>query len=93
MEVALFIQNIQEERAEVALHIFGSQSNDTSMNDAMKQKGLTERFQMTDRALEDVPTWPNVRSGKIIEVCISFANVLLTCVQIGKCIFFTFYPQ
>ena len=86
MEVALFIQNIQEERAEVALHIFSSQSNsNTSINDAMKQKGLTERFQMTDRALEDVPTWPNVRSGKIIKVCISFANVPLTCVQIDKC--------
>ena len=67
MEIALFIQNIQEERAEVALHIFSSQSNDTSMNRTMaQQKGLTERFRTTDRALEDMPTWPDVRTDKFI---------------------------
>jgi len=55
MEIAVFIQNIQEERGEVALHIFSQQpfSNISSRH-------LTERFQMTDRALEEVPTWPNV---------------------------------
>ena len=57
MEIALFIQNIQEERGEVALHIFSNQS-----------RSLTERFQMTDRALEEVPTWPNVRSNKMVSV-------------------------
>ena len=57
MEIAVFIQNIQEERAEVALHIFSNQS-----------RALTERFQMTDRALEEVPTWPNVRSKKTVTV-------------------------
>ena len=54
MEVAVFIQNIQEERAEVALYISSNQSND----DATRKKRLTERFQVTDRALEEVPTWP-----------------------------------
>ena len=58
MEVAVFIQNIQEERAEVALYIF----RDQSTNDAIRKKALTERFQMTSRALDEVPTWPNVRS-------------------------------
>ena len=62
MEIALFIQNIQEERAEVAMHIFGNQSEHSAMN----AKALTERFEMTDRALEEMPTWPNVRSNKII---------------------------
>ena len=50
MEIAVFIQNIQEERAEVALHIFNNQS-----------RALSERFRMTDRALEEVPTWPKVK--------------------------------
>ena len=62
MEIAVLIQNIQEERAEVALHIFSNQSN----NRAIIGKALTERFEMTDRALEEVPTWPNVRFDKII---------------------------
>ena len=62
MEVAVFIQNIQEERAEVALYIFRDQSN----NDAIRKKALTERFQMTSRALEEVPTWPNVRTNNYI---------------------------
>ena len=57
MEVAVFIQNIQEERAEVAMYIFSNQSH----NDATRKKTLADRFQVTNRALEDVPTWPNVR--------------------------------
>ena len=57
MEIAVFIQNIQEERAEVALHIFSNPSD----NGAMNGKALTERFEMTDRALEEMPTWPNVK--------------------------------
>ena len=56
MEIAVFIQNIQEERAEVALHIFSNPSDNGTMNG----KALTERFEMTDRALEEMPTWPNV---------------------------------
>ena len=57
MEIAVFIQNIQEERAEVALHIFSNPSDNGTMNG----KALTERFELTDRALEEMPTWPNVR--------------------------------
>ena len=57
MEIAVFIQNIQEERAEVALYIFSNQSS----KDATRKKALTERFQMTDHALEEMPTWPHVR--------------------------------
>ena len=60
MEIAVFIQNIQEERAEVALHIFSNPSD----NGAMNGKALTERFEMTDRALEEMPTWPDVRIDK-----------------------------
>ena len=56
MEIAVFIQNIQEERAEVALHIFSNPSDNGTMNG----KALTERFELTDRALEEMPTWPNV---------------------------------
>ena len=80
MEIALFIQNIQEERAEVALYIFTNQS-DASFNMTAVQSnknrqnflsdfkniemicfrvGIQERFSKTDRALEEVPTWPNV---------------------------------
>ena len=62
MEIAVFIQNIQEERAEVALHIFSNPSD----NGAMNGKALTERFEMTDRALEEMPTWPNVKLIKKI---------------------------
>ena len=62
MEIAVFIQNIQEERAEVALHIFSNPSD----NGAMNGKALTERFEMTDRALEEMPTWPNVKYIKNI---------------------------
>ena len=62
MEVAVFIQNIQEERAEVALHIFSNPSD----NGAMNGKALTERFEMTDRALEEMPTWPDVRTDKLL---------------------------
>ena len=57
MEIAVFIQNIQEERAEVALYIFSNQSS----KDTTRKKALTERFQMTDHALEEMPTWPHVR--------------------------------
>ena len=63
MEIALFIQNIQEERAEVALYIFSNQTSATinaTMNKDGNRMGLAERFQQTDRALEEVPTWPDV---------------------------------
>ena len=67
MEIAVFIQNIQEERAEVALYIFSNQTsaniNKTELNTinhAINRMGLAERFKQTDRALEDIPTWPNV---------------------------------
>ena len=63
MEIALFIQNIQEERAEVALFIFTNQS--TAATDTQREKnrlGIMERFKQTDQALEDVPTWPNVEN-------------------------------
>ena len=65
MEIAVFIQNIQEERAEVALYIFSTQINvnvtaNSTMNEQGNSIGLAERFQQTDRALEEVPTWPDV---------------------------------
>ena len=78
MEIAVFIQNIQEERAEVALYIFTNQTNNVinktivnldnkySFDDVKKENpnrnrmGIQERFSQTDRALEEVPTWPNV---------------------------------
>ena len=70
----MFIQNIQEERAEVALYIFTNQTNNVinntiSMSSNMYSRavdpnrnrmGIQERFSQTDRALEEVPTWPNV---------------------------------
>ena len=63
MEIALFIQNLQEERAEVALFIFTKQSdahfNLTELR-TNKSMSIQERFSQTDRALEEVPTWPNV---------------------------------
>lgn len=85
MEIALFIQNIQEERAEVALYIFTKQS-DAKFNTTAKQTkkkrqtknetsfnfiftcsiSIQERFSQTDRALEAVPTWPNVSRYMII---------------------------
>ena len=64
MEIAVFIQNIQEERAEVALYIFSNQTSATinsTMNKDGNRMGLAERFQQTDRALEEVPTWPDVK--------------------------------
>ena len=94
MEIAVFIQNIQEERAEVALYIFTNQTNSNlnqsiilsnnrcsratttttalslsfyirySFNDVnnpnRNRMGIQERFSQTDRAPEEVPTWPNV---------------------------------
>ena len=63
MEIAVFIQNIQEERAEVALYIFSNQTSATINATMMKNEkrlGLAERFRQTDRALEEVPTWPDV---------------------------------
>ena len=75
MEIAVFIQNIQEERAEVALYIFTNQTNnDVIKNSNMRYErdvnnpnrnrmGIQERFSQTDRALEEVPTWPNVSYG------------------------------
>ena len=63
MEIAVFIQNIQEERAEVALYIFSNQTS-AQINETVHQTGnkksLEDRFQQTDRALEEVPTWPDV---------------------------------
>ena len=103
MEIALFIQNIQEERAEVALFIFINQvprfllsapnlfpfqtntahkpRDNMSLASSSRREGgfgdsgnikvngvfctenlffWQERFRKTDRALEEVPTWPNV---------------------------------
>ena len=71
MDIALFIQNIQEERAEVALYIFTNQTDSVINNTAITGitgitgvtgigGGIQERFRKTDRALEEVPTWPNV---------------------------------
>ena len=66
MEIAVFIQNIQEERAEVALYIFSNQTtgnmnvSELALDHAINRMGLAERFKQTDRALEDIPTWPNV---------------------------------
>ena len=76
MEIAVFIQNIQEERAEVALYIFTNQTNNVinnsislnsnrysrSVDPNRNRMGIQERFSQTDRALEEVPTWPNVSS-------------------------------
>ena len=48
MEIAVFIQNIQEERAEVALYIFSNQTSATinaTMNKEGNRMGLAERFQ------------------------------------------------
>ena len=33
----------------------------TVQNKQQFRKGIQERFQQTDQALEDVPTWPNVK--------------------------------
>ena len=70
MEIAVFIQNIQEERAEVALYIFSNQTSATinaTMNKEGNRMGLAERFQQTDRALEEVPTWPDVSAEDILK--------------------------
>ena len=57
MEIALFIQNIQEERAEVALYIFLNNSNaHFDMSEVLSNNnslGIQERFSKTDRALEE----------------------------------------
>ena len=84
MEIALFIQNIQEERAEVALYIFTNQTENNNItlwsppslmttnkssqdfyfqlpgNPHRNRMGIQERFSQTDRALEEVPSWPQV---------------------------------
>ena len=72
MEIAVFIQNIQEERAEVALYIFSTQINvnvsgNSTMNKVGNSMGLAERFQQTDRALEEVPTWPDVTNILLVD--------------------------
>ena len=79
MEIAVFIQNIQEERGEVALHIFSQQpfSNISSRH-------LTERFQMTDRALEEVPTWPNV-SHNLTSITDPYVNIYIHLVVFKNC--------
>ena len=57
MEIAVFIQNIQEERAEVALYIFLNNSNaNYDMSEVLSNNnslGIQARFSKTDRALED----------------------------------------
>ena len=57
MEIAVFIQNIQEERAEVALYIFLNNSNaHFDMSEILSNNnslGIQERFSKTDRALEE----------------------------------------
>ena len=57
---------LQEERAEVALFIFTKQSgasfNLTALRTNQTNMSIQERFSQTDRALEEVPTWPNVSS-------------------------------
>ena len=89
MEIALFIQNIQEERAEVALYIFTNQTENNNItlwskptvmktnksisqpiyvphlstlpnNPHRNRMGIQERFSQTDRALEEIPSWPQV---------------------------------
>ena len=67
MEIALFIQNIQEERAEVALYIFTNQTENNNITlwnlstlPSRNRMGIQERFSQTDRALEEVPSWPQV---------------------------------
>ena len=46
MEIALFIQNIQEERAEVALYIFTNQSEaNFNMTEVQSNKNRLNRFQ------------------------------------------------
>ena len=72
MEIAVFIQKIQEERAEVALHMFSNHS----ANGAMKGIALTDRFEMTDRAVEEMPTWPKVRSNKLYFFKISIYSLI-----------------
>merc|ERR1711892_36329 len=71
MEIALFIQNIQEERAEVALYIFTNQSeanfNMSVVQTNKNRVGIQERFSKTDRALEEVPTWPNIDQSLTIQ--------------------------
>ena len=56
--------HVQEERAEVALFIFTKQSgasfNLTALRTNQTNMSIQERFSQTDRALEEVPTWPNV---------------------------------
>ena len=58
--------HVQEERAEVALFIFTKQSgasfNLTALRTNQTNMSIQERFSQTDRALEEVPTWPNVSS-------------------------------
>ena len=71
MEIALFIQNIQEERAVVALYIFTNQTENKNItlwnlstlpSNPHSRMGIQERFSQTDRALEEVPSWPQVGS-------------------------------
>ena len=44
MEIALFIQNIQEERAEVALYIFTNQSKAATDTQREKNRKVTDFF-------------------------------------------------
>jgi len=79
MEIAVFIQNIQEERAEVALYIFLNNSNaNFSMSEVLSNNnslGIQERFSKTDRALEEVPTWPNIDKSLTIQKAIPAGTI------------------
>ena len=102
MEIALFIQNLQEERAEVALFIFTKQSDAhfnltelrTNKRWTLTNKlfivsfkfeilifsmSIQERFSQTDRALEEVPTWPNVS-----QIIFKYIFNVVFCVLVGQ---------
>ena len=49
-----FITNLQRERTEVAFHIWNPYVNSLALN-------LSERFKITDEALEKLP-WPPIKS-------------------------------
>ena len=107
MEIALFIQNIQEERAEVALYIFTNQTENNNItlwskptvmrtnqsisqpiyvphlstlpsNPHRNRMGIQERFSQTDRALEEVPSWPQVggRVEFISEITLNYFRLI-----------------
>ena len=54
MEIALFIQNIQEERAEVALYIFTNQSKAATDTQREKNRKVTNKFLKFLKSLDQV---------------------------------------